>query len=57
MNILIFELNMFLGEIIQIFGPFNEINYPDEYFRNYVIEQLRELISERKKLNLWKPEV
>ena len=52
MNILIFELNMFLGEIIQIFGPFNEINYPDEYFRNYVIEQLRELISEREEIKL-----
>lgn len=52
MNILIFELNMSLGEIIQIFGPFNEINYPDEYFRNYVIEQLRELFYEREEIKL-----
>ena len=52
MNILIFELNMSLGEIFQIFGPFNEINYPDEYFRNYVIEQLRELIYEREEIKL-----
>lgn len=52
MNILIFELNMNGGQILQIFGPFNEINYPDEYFRNYVIEKLSELIYEREEIKL-----